>query len=248
MRVRRTLLVAVAAICMPAFAAGVAQANQFIAKAGATEEGEFKIDGASGTENPQVFRVDDMEIVCTAGREQGTLIAPNETFEAQLQVKDCTTEVHDGALTAHAKVAVKGPLSLSYYAGGAMHAESSITFDIKALGCELTLSPGPEGAPPGPTRYGNESVSTTRLSKFPSGFQHKLKIDGELRLTAAQTTPGSCPEIENLGTSGGDIGEAGPPFPIYQGTIFDEVKSADLGYEEEETPPGGWNKVTNVPE
>jgi len=122
---------------------GVAQANQFIAKAGETEEGEFKIDGASGSANPQVFALDELEIVCTVGREQGTLIAPNETLEGQLQVKDCTTEVEDGAFTGHAKVAAKSALSLSYGPGldgpgAGVRAVGSITFDIKALSCEVT--------------------------------------------------------------------------------------------------------------
>jgi hypothetical protein len=67
-------------------------------------------------------------------------------------------------------------------------------------------------------------------------------------LDESQTTPGSCPEIETLGkgpkgASGGEL-----TAPIYRGTTFDEAKGADLGFEEEETLPGGWNKVTNVPE
>jgi hypothetical protein len=191
-----------------------------------------------------------MEIVCTAGREQGTLIAPSQTLAVQLQVKDCTTEVRDGGLTAHAKVVAKGALALFYEASGGVQPgiSSSITFDIKALSCELTLSAPLKLNFPGPTEYGNENVPTTRLGKFPSGFQHKLKLSGELVLDESQTTPGSCPEIETLGkapkgASGGEL-----TAPIYRGTTFDEVKGADLGLEEEETLPGGWNRVTNVPE
>ncbi len=221
-------------------AAGVAQANQFIAKTGEIEEGEFKISGASGSENPQLFRIADMEIICTAGREQGTLIAPNETLEVQLQLKDCTTEVRDGVLTARAKVTVKNPLLLSYAAaaGGGTQAEGPITLEIKALSCEVTLSPHESG----PTEYENESDSVTRLRKFPSGFQHKLKISAAVGFLATETTLGSCPGVETFGGSG----ESGPKLPVYEGTIFDEAKGADLGLEEGETLPEGWNKVKNV--
>jgi len=214
-----------------------------IAKTGETEEGEFKIDGASGSENPQVFTIDEMEIVCTRAREQGTLIAPSAELEAQLEPKDCTTEVRDGALVSHAKVAVKGPVSFLYGALGKMRATSPITFDIKALKCELTLSPATSF--PGPVAYLNESVSTTRLSRFPSGFQHKLKVSGKAVFFASETTPGSCPEIENLENDGGaGAGNAG--LAIYSGAIFDEARGADLGFEEEEELPGGWNKVKNI--
>ena len=71
MRRMSITLVAVAAIYMLAVAAGITQANQFIAKTGEIEEGEFKISSAcQEDENPQLFKIADMEIVCGRSRVQ----------------------------------------------------------------------------------------------------------------------------------------------------------------------------------
>ncbi|HTA12111.1 MAG TPA: hypothetical protein VK765_01730 [Solirubrobacteraceae bacterium] len=119
-----------------------------------------------------MFTIDEMEIVCTAGREQGTLIAPSQTLAVQLQVKDCTTEVQDGGLTAHAKVAAKGALALFYEADGGVQPgiSSSITFDIKALSCELTLSAPLKLNFPGPTNMGTKPSPRPGSASSPAAF------------------------------------------------------------------------------
>lgn len=242
MRRVRVTLVAVAAICMPAFAVGVAQANQFIAKQGETTEGEFHVKGASGTEDPQVFELGETEVTCDRARETGTLLAPNETLEGAIQFKRCSTEVHDGALTAQAKVTVKGPLLVAYGAEGGLNDESSLMLDIKALNCDLTLTQ----FAPGEAQYVNETVSTRKLRTFPAGFQHKLVITGELALSMSPTTPTSCPNFGAFGKGGKNKGAGNGNVAFYEGTVFEEAVGADLGFEEGETPPGGWNRVKNA--
>jgi hypothetical protein len=152
---------------------------------------------------------------------EGALSAPSETFEAAITFKHCATEIFDGRLKASAKVVVAGALS--------------VEFDVKALDCTITLTP----LAPQPATVSNESFSTPKLAKFPSGFQHKLAITGGADFAVA--IPKSCDNPPPIGGSGGKVA-------VESGTIFDESPSADLGYEEAETPPEGWNVVQNAPE
>lgn len=228
-------LAAVAAICMLAFGVGVAQANQFIAEQGETTEGEFAIKGASGTEDPQVFAIGETRITCAASRAKGALSAPSETFEAAITFKHCVTEIFDGRMKASTKVVAAGALPVEYFADGEIEALAPIELDVKALDCRITLTPlGPQ-----PATVANESFSTPKLARFPSGFQHKLAITGGAEFAVA--IPKSCDNPPPIGGSGGKLA-------VETGMIFDESPGADLGYEEAETLPEGWNLVKNAPQ
>jgi hypothetical protein len=172
----------------------------------------------------------ETQIACAASRAKGALSAPTETFDAAITFKHCTTRSLDGFVFSNAKVLAKGALPVEYFADGEIEALAPIKLGIKALDCTLILAPVRRS----PATFSTVSVFTPALRRFPSGFQHKLAITTELPLGLSFSQ--SC-ERDGALIFGG-----------LTGTIFDESPGADLGYEEAETLPEGWNLVKNAPQ
>jgi hypothetical protein len=197
----------------------------------------------------QAFKFGAFKVKCAKASSKGIVTASSFTdFGLSIKLGQCFTEDHFGTLLTWLRTSFKEPVIIVYHINGVVEIgteSEEIESEVKISGGTATFAVAakictigwPAQAVPAKSKpnkeysaavYKNESVPTTFLKKFPSGFQHKMLIEDLFRGMKFKYESGQCSEIaekseeeEGLIKKEGHNGE-------YRGSILAETLSGNL--------------------
>jgi hypothetical protein len=210
-----------------------------------------KTVGRGGT---QEFKFGVFTIVCEAAKAKGTVNKEEfHDFAIQIKFAKCLTKAKFGVFTGGLKTSFNegNPISFVYHVGGVAEVgEAPEGTEVKISGGEANFKisgkickinwpsqtvPAKDTADPeaeaSSAVYSNEVFPASRLSKFPSGFQTKLRIANEFKGMAFEYEEGQC-------VGEGGFEEEAPhtegKTAKYTGNLLEEVVGGNLEISNEE--------------